>query len=149
MNGATPTPPWNPKSSGKSQGQRPSAVPARYEEPVGLHRSNPLSPEPLAFLLPSHRDEYRFTSVRAAKERDRSALVIAFQTANRKSRVELIEDAHGHDDSSTGKDPVSKSGRVWVDAATADVLKVESWLDGPVDIQVPTGCNGATACRHG
>jgi hypothetical protein len=103
----------------------------------GCTDPNPLSPEPLAFLLPSHREEYRFTSVREAKDRDRQVLVIAFQTTNRKSRVELIQDEHGHDDCFDWKGAVSRKGRVWVDPRTDDVVKVESWLEGPIDIQVP------------
>jgi hypothetical protein len=138
MNGADTDSPAEPevvREIRKINGRAPA--PRDTKSRSGCTDPNPLSPEPLAFLLPSHRDEYRFTSVRAAKERDRSALVIAFQTANRKSHVELIEDEHGHDDCFDWKGSLSKSGRVWVDAATDDVLKVESWLDGPVDIQVP------------
>ena len=33
----------------------------------GCTDPNPLSPEPLAFLLPAHRDDYRFTSLREGK----------------------------------------------------------------------------------
>ena len=50
---------------------------------AGCTDPNPLSPEPLAFLLPAHRDEYRFTSVRDGKEKGRAALVIDFMSANR------------------------------------------------------------------
>jgi hypothetical protein len=98
---------------------------------------NPLSPEPLAFLLPRHKEEYRFTSVKNAREDDRDALVIAFQTVARTGRVHLIEDPGGHDDCFDWKGPISRSGRVWVDAVTNDVLKVETNLTGPVDIGVP------------
>lgn len=103
----------------------------------GCTDPNPLSPEPLAFLLPARRDEYRFTAVREGKDRDRAARVLAFQTANRKSRLELIEDEHGHDDCFDWNGTASRSGRIWLDAETDDVLKVESWLDGPIDIRVP------------
>ena len=41
---------------------------------AGCTDPNPLSPEPLAFLLPAHRDEYRFTSLRDGQgERSRGA----------------------------------------------------------------------------
>jgi hypothetical protein len=104
----------------------------------GCTDPNPLSPEPLAFLLPAHREEYRFTSVREGKEHDRAALVIAFQTTARKSRLELFKDEHGHDDCFGAKGTESRSGRVWVDVTTDDVLKVETWLDGPIEIRVPS-----------
>ena len=103
---------------------------------AGCTDPNPLSPEPLAFLLPSHRGEYRFTSMRNGRERDRDALVIAFQTVNRKSRAELVEDPRGHDDCFDWNGPIAKSGKLWVDAETNDVLKLESNLEGPVDIKV-------------
>jgi hypothetical protein len=103
----------------------------------GCTDPNPLSPEPLAFLLPAHRDEYRFTSVRDGKERGRAALVIDFMSANRKSRPELIEDERGHDDCFDWSGPLATRGRVWVDPNTHDVLRFDRRLDGPVDVRVP------------
>src|SRR5262249_45537950 len=104
----------------------------------GCTDPNPLSPEPLAFLLPSHRDDFRFTSGREGKERNRAALVIDFISPNRTSRPELIEDERGHDDCFDWSGPVAMRGRVWVDAATDDVLRVDRGLQGgPVDILVP------------
>jgi hypothetical protein len=104
----------------------------------GCTDPNPLSPEPLAFLLPSHRGEYRFTSVRTGKEDGRAALIIRFETIDRRSRAQLIEDPGGHEDCFDWKGSIARSGRVWVDAATHDVLKVESNLNGPVDLDVPS-----------
>jgi hypothetical protein len=103
----------------------------------GCTDPNPLSPEPLAFLLPARRNDYQFTSVREGKERDRAALVIDFISTNRKSRPELIEDERGHQDCFDWSGPVAMRGRVWVDAETNDVLRVDRGLVGPVDILVP------------
>ena len=104
---------------------------------AGCTDPNPLSPEPLAFLLPAHRDEYRFTSLRDGKENDRAALIIDFMSANRTSRPELIEDERGHDDCFDWSGPVATRGRVWVDARQHDVLRVDRHIDGPVDVRVP------------
>jgi hypothetical protein len=104
---------------------------------TGCTDPNPLSPEPLAFLLPSHRDEYRFTSMRDGREKDRAALVIDFISTNRTSRPELIEDERGHDDCFDWSGPVATRGRVWVDANTHDVLRVDRRNEGPVDVRVP------------
>lgn len=104
---------------------------------TGCTDPNPLSPEPLAFLLPVHRGEYRFTAVRDGKEKDRAAIVIDFTTVNRTSKPELIEDTRGHDDCFDWSGPVATTGRVWVDAATHEVLRVDRRLTGPVDIRVP------------
>jgi hypothetical protein len=91
----------------------------------GCTDPTPFSPEPLAFLLPVHRGEYRFTSVRKGTEKDRAALIIDFESANRKSRPELIEDERGHDDCFDWSGPIAMRGRVWVDARTHDVLRID------------------------
>jgi hypothetical protein len=103
----------------------------------GCTDPTPLSPEPLAFLLPGHRDEYQFTAIRNGRERDRPALIIDFASAQRTSRPELIEDEHGHDDCFDWKGPLAIAGRLWVDAATHDVLRLERRAAGPTDVRVP------------
>ncbi len=103
----------------------------------GCTDPTPLSPELLTFLLPGHRDEYRFTGVRAGRERDRAALIIDFTSAQRSSGPELIEDELGHDDCFDWKGPVSVAGRLWVDAATHDVLRLDRRISGPTDVRVP------------
>jgi hypothetical protein len=105
---------------------------------TGCTDPNPLSPEPLDFLLPAHRGEYRFTALRDGREKDRAAFVIDFMSTNRVSRLELIEDERGHDDCFDWSGPLATRGRVWVDAATHDVLRVDRRSDGPVDIRVPS-----------
>jgi hypothetical protein len=106
---------------------------------TGCTDPNPLSPEPLAFLLPAHRDEYRFTSPRSGGEHDRAALVIDFMSTDRTSKPELIEDERGHDDCFDWSGPVATRGRLWVDANTHDVLRVDRHIDGSVDVRVPWG----------
>jgi hypothetical protein len=103
----------------------------------GCTDPTPLSPEPLAFLLPGRRDEYRFTAVRDGRERDRAALLIDFASTRRAGRPELIEDEHGHDDCFDWKGPVAIAGRLWVDARTHDVLRLERHIAGPTDVRVP------------
>src|SRR3954465_14691285 len=105
---------------------------------TGCTDPNPLSPEPLAFLLPGHRDEYRFTAIHTGKEKDRAALIVDFTSAERASKPELIEDKLGHDDCFDWSGPVATKGRVWVDAETHDVLRVDRGLHGPVDVHVPS-----------
>lgn len=103
----------------------------------GCTDPTPLSPELLSFLLPDQRDEYRFTAIRDGRERDRAALIIDFMSAQRTSRPELIEDEYGHDDCFDWKGPVAIAGRLWVDAATHDVLRLDRRVSGPTDIRVP------------
>jgi hypothetical protein len=104
---------------------------------AGCTDPNPLSPEPLAFLLPPERGDYRFTSMRRGKERERTAWIVDFASTTRRSRLQLIEDERGHDDCFDWTGPLATKGRLWVDAVTLDVLRVERYLTGPVDVQVP------------
>lgn len=94
------------------------------------------SPEPLAFLLPLHREEYRFTSVSTGRDQDRAALIVDFRSASRTGNVELLEDPRGHADCFEWSGPISVRGRVWVDASTYDVLRVDRHNEGPVDVRV-------------
>ena len=103
----------------------------------GCTDPTPISPEPLAFLLPSHRKEYNFTAVRDGRERDRAAYVIDFASANRTSHPELIADEYGHEDCFDWKGPLAIGGRVWIDAATYDVLRLDRHVLGPTDVRVP------------
>ena len=104
---------------------------------AGCTDPNPISPEPLGFLLPDQRDDYTFTSVRSGQHRDRAALVIDFRSVRREGRPQLIEDELGHDDCFDWKCPIPVKGRLWVDADTYDVLKLERHIAGPTDVQVP------------
>jgi hypothetical protein len=97
----------------------------------------PQSAEPLAFLLPAHRDEYRFTSVRDGRERQRAVFIVDFRSVSRTSRPVLIEDERGHDDCFDWSGPIATVGRIWVDAATDEVLRVDRHLVAPVDVRVP------------
>ena len=103
----------------------------------GCTDPNPLSAEPLAFLLPAHRSEYRFKAGGTAKDRNRPAVVISFASVDRKSNLQLIEDPGGHDDCFDWTGYVPSRGRIWVDAASHDVTRVERSLPGPVDVTVP------------
>jgi hypothetical protein len=103
----------------------------------GCTDPNPLSTEPLAFLLPAHRSEYQFKAAGFAKDRNRPAFRIDFASVNRKSNVELVEDKLGHEDCFDWSGDIPSRGRIWVDAETYDVLRVERSVGGPVDVRVP------------
>jgi hypothetical protein len=98
---------------------------------------NPLSPEPLAFLLPSHRDQYKFTAVHEGKEKDAAVFVLDFVSTDRKSKLELIEDEGGHDDCFDWRGPIATRGRVWIDAHTFEVIRIDERIDGPIEMHVP------------
>ena len=102
----------------------------------GCTDPTPLSPELLAFLLPERRDDYSFTTARVGREHDRATFVIDFVSARRGSRPELIEDEYGHDDCFDWTGPVAVAGRLWVDAETHDVLRLDRHIIGPTDVRV-------------
>jgi hypothetical protein len=104
---------------------------------AGCTDPNPVSSEPLAFLLPAHRPEYQFRNAGMTKDRNRPALIIEFASLNRRSKPELIEDPGGHDDCFDWSGHIASRGRVWVDAENFDVVRVERGLLGPVDVNVP------------
>jgi hypothetical protein len=103
----------------------------------GCTDPNPLSTEPLAFLLPAHRSEYQFKAAGLRKDRNRAAFRIDFASINRNSKLELIEDKLGHEDCFDWSGDIASRGRVWVDATTYDVLRVERGVGGPLDVRVP------------
>ena len=118
------------KVNGREPRQRDATSRAGCTDPP------PLASEPLAFLLPSNRDRYRFTAVRKTRERDRPALVIDF-TSPRHGDPQLVEDELGHDDCFDWKGPLAVSGRLWVDAESHAVLRLERHLAGPTNVRVP------------
>ena len=97
----------------------------------------PFSPEPLAFLLPPQRDDYTFKSAREGTLGDTPALIIDFESKRRFTNPELIEDEYGHHDCFDWKGTVPTNGRLWVEAATLDVIRLERRLAGPTDVRVP------------
>jgi hypothetical protein len=95
------------------------------------------SPEPLTFLLPANRPQYEFKGAGPARDRNRNVLTIDFATVNRDSRPKLIEDESGHEDCFDWSGHIASRGRIWVDAETYDVVRIERNLRGPVDVSVP------------
>ena len=104
---------------------------------AGCTDANPLSTEPLAFLLPAHRSEYTFASRGFGKGKDRRALVIEFTSVKPEGTGEISEDPRGHADCFTWSLPVVMKGRVWIDMASYQVLRVEQRMAGLANISVP------------
>lgn len=102
----------------------------------GCTDPNPLSPEPLTFLLPAHRDENVFTLAGPGKGKERDMILIDYRSAAAGTKVELIEAKNGRDDCYESKGTISTKGRVWIDASTYDVVRIEEHLMGPVDFRV-------------
>lgn len=103
---------------------------------AGCTDPNPLSAEPLAFLLPANREGYTFTSSGFGKGKNRGALVIDFATSSSGGKGTLVEDERGHPDCFGWSLPTALKGRVWVDANSYEVLRMEQHMAGPGDVRV-------------
>ena len=104
---------------------------------AGCTDANPLSTEPLAFLLPAHRSEYTFTAGGSGKGKDRNTLIIAFVSSKPEGKGEISEDPRGHEDCFTWSLPVVMKGRVYLDASNYQVIRVEQRMAGMADLSVP------------
>ena len=105
---------------------------------AGCTDANPLSTEPLAFLLPAHRSEYTFVSGGFGKGKDRNTLILEFTSGKPEGKGEITEDPRGHEDCFTWSLPVVVKGRVWIDADSYQVARVEQRMAGMADLTVST-----------
>jgi hypothetical protein len=96
---------------------------------------NPLSPEPLAFLLPANRQGYTFTTNGFGKGKDRDAFIIDFKAESEDREGKVEEDPRGIEDCWNISVVVRTAGRIWVDAKTYQVLRLERHLAGLGEVQ--------------
>ena len=89
----------------------------------------------LSLLLPSQREEYRFEFRGETKIDGRAAIMIDYRLL-KEATVEshLLE---GRDDCISFDIDGGMRGRIWIDAATHDVLRLDQRLHGLVEIPLP------------
>jgi hypothetical protein len=97
---------------------------------------NPISPEPLAFLLPEQRSGYEFALAGYGKGKDQHKIMIDFRELG-SGRPEVKEREDKGDGCYTIDIPGRAKGRVWIDAATYEVLRVDQRITGTVDFRLP------------
>jgi hypothetical protein len=101
------------------------------EEEPGCLDPRAISQEPLAMLLPGRSGEYTFAWGGTSVTGGRPSTRLDYQP-----REALPPAIEWREDCVT-VDPRGRSrGRVWVDAATDDVLRIDEYLAGPVDVPV-------------
>jgi hypothetical protein len=106
-------------------------APKPNEEP-GCMDPKPVSSEPLTMLLPDERRAFQFTMAGTTRVDGRPALMIDYKGI-----------APGPADITWTKDCVSidlpgrARGRIWIDAATHDVLRLDEHLAGWFEFRVP------------
>ena len=90
---------------------------------------------PLSMLLPGQQSEYRFSPVGRGRVDQRAVIVLDYKSPAKPSidvhRVAGTEDCISF--SITG----GTRGRLWIDAETYDVLRLDHGLNGLIDIAVP------------
>jgi len=91
-----------------------------------------ISPEPLTFMLPAHRDDYVFSLGRPARDRNRAAMLLEY-----KPRAVGKPEVTYKDDCTSVSLPGWEKGRVWIDPETHDVMRVEQALVKRFDHRVP------------
>jgi hypothetical protein len=130
---------WDPAGSGDAGPARVvrelvavnGRPPRAGEEPRCIDPRG-VSPEPLAFLLAERRDQFIFHPGPTENVDGRSAVVYEFRSVRAEPpRVEWRGDC-GHIDL-----PGRTRGRLWADAETSAIVRLEEHLIGMVDIPVP------------
>jgi hypothetical protein len=91
--------------------------------------------QPLSMLLTSQRSRYSFSSTGNTRIDDRPALMIDFrEIAGVSVAVEAVE---GMDDCIRYDVNGGLRGRIWIDAETYDVLRLDQRLAGMIDLRMP------------
>ncbi len=105
-------------------------------------RENCTSPEqqtsevqPLSMLLPQQRDEYTFKLAAPGRVDNRVAIVIDYRMVDKPTvKSELIGD---NEDCVSFELDGGMRGRIWIDAETFDVLRMDQGLMGLIDVPLP------------
>jgi len=105
----------------------------RESDEDGCMDPKPVSPEPLGMLLASRREEYRFSFAGTARNIDgRAAVVLDYKPV-----AASEADIQWKENCVTISLPGRSRGRIWVDAATDDVLRLDDHLVGLFEFRVP------------
>jgi hypothetical protein len=127
-------------------GQTPEAIVQRELIKIGGRAPRPkdkpqcldpteVSPDTLEMLLPSKQADYLFTAAGSSKFKGRAALLIDY-----KARVDGPVTATAHEDREDCFKidmPGHSRGRVWIDAETDEVLRLDEHLNGFVNVTLP------------
>lgn len=90
------------------------------------------SPEPLAFLLPDRREKFIFKAAGLGRVNDRMAMMIDYRSVKpEEPKVEWKDECVSIDL------PGRARGRIWADAETSEILRLDEGIIGLVDITVP------------
>jgi hypothetical protein len=134
---------WDPTATGPDAEARVlrelrkvNGRPPRIADDKNCLDPNPISPEPLAFLLPAERSAYAFNLAGRGKGKEANTLMIDFRSLE-KGKPEMKQQPDKHEGCFSINIPGRTRGRVWIDSETYEVLRVDQQLTGRVDFRVP------------
>jgi len=91
--------------------------------------------QPLSLLLPQQRDDYTFKLGGTARVDNRAAILLDYRMVDKPSVTsELV---NGNEECISFSVDGGMRGRLWIDAETFDVLRMDQGLIGLVDIPLP------------
>jgi hypothetical protein len=91
--------------------------------------------QPLSILLPQQRGDYTFTANGRARIDGRDAMIVAFREVKKPTvDVSLIAD---NEDCISFDIEGGMQGKIWIDAETHDVLRLDRVLSGLIEIPLP------------
>lgn len=106
-------------------------TPGPRDEP-GCMDPKPVSPEPLAMLLPDRQAEYVFTSAGSDRMDGRRAILLEYQSLSTAKPTETWRDECVSVDLQS-----MTRGRIWADTATGEILRLDESLTGLYEFPVP------------
>jgi hypothetical protein len=92
----------------------------------------PVSPEPLAMLLPDRQAEYEFSVAGTDRIKGRRSVMIDYSSASTRKPTETWRGECVSIDLQS-----MTRGRIWADALTGEVLRLDESLTGQYDVWVP------------
>ena len=136
---------WDPAIGGEATGEaktRRQVVRVNGHAPRKNDRNNCTGPEqndtetqPLSMLLDSQRDDYSFSAAGTGKIDGRPAILVDFrENAAVTVDVRLIDD---NEDCVSWTVTGGGRGRLWVDAESYDVLRLDQRLGGQIEVPLP------------
>ena len=91
--------------------------------------------QPLSMLLPAQREKYSFTFSGRQEIDRRDAIVVEFREIKKATVDAWLVD--GKDDCLSYEIEGGSRGKIWIDAETHDVLRLDRSLSGLIDIPLP------------
>jgi hypothetical protein len=94
-----------------------------------------VEPQPLSLLLPAQRVDYEFKLAGPTRLDERAAIMVDYALRRRATVESSLVD--GRDDCVSFDVKGGMRGRLWIDAETYDVLRLDQRLSGMVEIPLP------------